>query len=272
MKAPYDREAVDVARIEMETTGSSRQREHYEAIHEQYEEHAYDDASMEYRRRFIFSHLFDGLDLNGKRVADLACGSGHNSLVLLDWFPHAEVTGFDISPKACEAYRRIVRRSAVLADLTRPNDPDPAFDAAMIIGGLHHCIVDLPQTLANIAAMLKPEGWLLMIEPNRQCFLQAARAIWYRMDRYFDSGTERALSHDDIARLARPWFVAKDVRYFGGPAYFLILQSLVLRMHPSAKRAFAKPLLAAEDIYARLPGRFWFPAFMARWQRCPTTY
>jgi SAM-dependent methyltransferase len=251
------------------TVSSSRQRDHYEAIHDAYERHYYDGASMEYRHRFIFSYLFDGLDLNGKRVADLACGSGHNSVALLERFPRADVTGFDISPKACEAYRRLVRHSAVPTDLTKPNDLLPAFDAAMVIGGLHHCTTDLPRTVANIAAMLKPGGLLMMLEPNRQCFLQAARSIWYRMDKYFDASTEDALSHDDLARLARPWFAPKDVRYFGGPAYFLVLQSLVFRLHPSAKRVFARPLLAAEAVYARLPGRFWYPAFMARWQRCP---
>jgi hypothetical protein len=58
---------------------STRQKQHYEAIHTNYEDHYYDAQSMAYRERFYYDPLFEGLDLNGCRVADLASGSGHNS-------------------------------------------------------------------------------------------------------------------------------------------------------------------------------------------------
>ena len=56
------------------------EKDHYERIHSDYARHYYDQTSMAYRRRFIYDHLLAGLDLNGKRVADLACG---NLVVLL---------------------------------------------------------------------------------------------------------------------------------------------------------------------------------------------
>src|SRR6476660_5880416 len=89
---------------------STRQKRHYEAIHTNYEDHYYDAQSMAYRERFYYDPLFEGLDLNGCTVADLASGSGHSSVALLKRFPKAVVTGFDISSSACEAYRRNVGR------------------------------------------------------------------------------------------------------------------------------------------------------------------
>jgi len=108
---------------------STRQKQHYEAIHTNYEDHYYDAQSMAYRERFYYDPLFEGLDLNGCRVADLASGSGHNSVALLKRFPKAVVTGFDISSSACKAYRHNVGRPGIEADLTKPLDHPDKFDA-----------------------------------------------------------------------------------------------------------------------------------------------
>ncbi len=248
--------------------GSDRQREHYDAIHDAYEEHYYDAESMEYRRRFLFSTAFDGCNLNGKRVADLASGSGHNSLLLLNRFPQAEVVGFDISPRARAAYEQVVGRPAFELDLTKPMPAGETFDAAIIVGGLHHCIVDLPQTFANLGGMIKPGGTLfILLEPNRDFFLQFVRTLWYRNDRLFEADTEEALRHDAIAATAHQWFEPEKVLYFGGPAFFLVLNSLVLRISPRVKKRIARPLMAIEQAYMKLPGRLLFPVFMARWTR-----
>src|SRR5215470_10172004 len=176
---------------------STRQKDLYEAIHDVYEAHYYDDAAMAYRKRFYYQPLFDDLKLDGKSVADLACGSGHNSLILRQRFPSVELTGFDISSHACRDYRRLVGRPAFECDLTKPMDVTPAFDAAMIFGGLHHCVSDLATTLQNVARMLKPGGVFLMLEPNKRCYLELLRRLWYALDRrYFDAQSEAALDHE----------------------------------------------------------------------------
>lgn len=246
---------------------SARQQAHYQAIHDDYEQHYYDGPSMAFRRRFVYDLMFEGQDFNGRQVADLACGSGHNSLAILEHFPRAEVTGFDVSPRACEAYRRIVGRDAVLMDLTAGSPSGRPVDVAIIFGGLHHCTSDLDGTFRTIAALLRPGGLLLMCEPNRECYLEGFRRLWYRLDRYFEPTTEHALSHGDILRQAGDHFAALDCRYLGGPAYFLILNSLVLRVPLGLKSALSRPLFAVEQAYNRLPGRFWFPYFVARWRR-----
>jgi len=245
---------------------SLRQAEHYARIHEDYAAHYYDAQSIAYRERFVLDPLFRGLDLNDRVVADLACGSGLNSLALLQRFPRARPIGFDLSEKACQDYRRIVGTQAYRVDLTAGQPLGIQADVAMVFGGLHHCVSNLPGTFATIAGLLKPGGLLLMYEPNARFLLEGLRRFWYRHDRYFDAPTEHALDHGEILRLAGPRFVGLDCAYGGGPAYFLIFNSLVLRVPLGLKRHIARPLFWVDALYERLPGARAFPVFVARWR------
>lgn len=243
------------------------QAAHYDRILSDYDRHYYDVHSTRYRERFILEPLLEGIDLRGQRVADLASGSGHTSAYLLARFPGIEVTGFDVSAEACAGYRRRVGRPSHQFDLTKPQAAPGEFDACIIMGGLHHCVADLETTFANIARMLRPGGRLLMFEPNSQYVLQIARDVWYRFDRYFDEKNERALAHDGILRQARGAFTAERVRYFGGPAFFLVYNSLLFRLPAGVKSATSGLLLGAEALHNRLPGRWLHSSFTAQWRR-----
>jgi SAM-dependent methyltransferase len=246
---------------------SDRQAGHYDRILPDYDRHYYDRRSTEYRERFIIDPLVAGLDLRGKRVADLACGSGETSLSLRRRFPGVALTGFDISPEAARKYEARVERPCHPLDLTKPHQTDEIFDAAIIMGGLHHCITDLATTLGNIAGMLKPGAPFLLFEPNREYFLQFARDIWYRADHYFDAATEDGLAHGALLNSANGAFHPEQVRYFGGPAFFLVYNSLVFRMPHRVKRVVAPPLMALEAGFNQLPGKRLFSSFTARWRR-----
>lgn len=250
--------------------GSARQKELYEQIHDEYLDHYYDDDSMAYRRRFYYDPAFQGLDLNGRRVADLASGSGFNSLELLSRFPKAQMMGFDISAKACTDYRKLVGAPAEELDLTKPlAKPELAgqFDAVMIWGGLHHCVIDLPATLRTVAAMLKPGGTFIMLEPNAGFVLNAARKIWYKFDRYFDASTEAPLYHDAVHEMAGDLFEVEYVKFMGGPGYFLVAQSMIFRLPKSFKRAISGTLTVADGLYNKLGWSPLYPYFVARWTR-----
>jgi SAM-dependent methyltransferase len=253
----------------MTTSASERQKAHYESIHDDYESHYFDEPSMAFRERFIYDVLFDGFDFNGQTVADLACASGYNSVALKERFPEAETIGFDISARAVESYQRIVGGDSHELDLTKgelPEGVEPV-DAAMVIGGLHHCVVDLPGTFRTLAKLVKPGGVLMMYEPNAAYLLEKARKVWYRFDRYFDAETEEALDHDRIADMASADFSPIDCHYMGGPAYFLIYNSLIVRMPKEAKARIQDPVFKAEQAYNHLPGKRWYPYFIARWRR-----
>jgi SAM-dependent methyltransferase len=242
------------------------QRDHYERILTAYDAHYYDAWSMRYRDEFIYRPMWGDLDLDGKIVADLACGSGFNSKSLVERFPRAKAVGFDVSPSACMEYRRITGFAAREADLTKPVAAGAEFDAAMIIGGLHHCVADIPQTLRNVAAMVRPGGIFMMLEPSSVFFLEILRNLWYRWDPNFDAANEHALCHDDLLAEAKE-FALRDVRYFGGPAYFGVLNSMILRIPLKAKPYTGPPLMIAERLWNRLPGKAMHNVFLARWRR-----
>lgn len=243
------------------------QSAHYNAIHDAYEAHYYDPSSMAYRHRFLYQPLLEGLQLEQASVADLACGSGHNSLALRGYFPNVQTTGYDISDAACRDYRTNTGAAAHLVDLTRPFTPAEAHDAAIVIGGLHHCVIDLKTTFENIARMIRPGGHMMMMEPSDDSFLSGVRRFWYKADHWFESDTEHALKHDELLATAAPYFVVDKIHYVGGPAFYLILNSLILRVPLGAKPTLSSVLFPVENLYNRLPGRAPFAAFLARWRR-----
>jgi SAM-dependent methyltransferase len=247
---------------------ATSQKQHIESIIREYEVHAIDTWSQKYRDEFVLGPLWRGLSFSGMRVADLACGSGYNSEALLKCFPTAEPFGFDIAPSACEAYHARTGFPARECDLTAPMEATAEFDAAIVIGGLHHCVANLGQALRNIASLLKPGGIFMMMEPNRGYFLETARNFWYRHDRLFDAKNEHALAHDEILALASDAFALKDVKYFGGPAFFGVYNSLVLRIPMKMKPIISPPLMIAERGWNAMPGTRMHNAFLARWIRC----
>ena len=106
-----------------------------------------------------------------------------------------------------------------------------------------------------------------MVEPNSEFLLESVRKLWYRADKYFQAETESALAHDQILRRGATRFRLDSLRFFGGPAYFLLLSSLLFRLPIGLKPILQKPLFALETLFNHLPGRAPFPAFMARWRR-----
>lgn len=250
---------------------SERQKAHYEALHDSYAAHYYDRWSSAYRDEFIYGPMWQGVDLNGRQVADFASGAGHNSVALRQRFPGAQVVGFDIAETACRDYAATLGAPARQIDLTRPVHAAAAeFDAGMIVGGLHHCVSDLTAALRNIAILLKPGASFFLVEPNNRHFLERIRRTWYRHDSNFDHLTEQALDHDEVSSQASRWFDVEKVAYFGGPAYFLILNSLILRVPPAMKSIMTPPLTMAERAWGRLPGKAPHAAFVARWRRRET--
>lgn len=248
---------------------SARQKLHYEQIHEEYEAHYYDPQSLLYRERFILAPLLNGIDLNDCEVLDVASGSGHNTLLLQRRFPRMRATGVDISESACRAYERTTGWPAIQGDFTRPVSMDRQFDAVVAIGGFHHLVADLPQAITNLTALVRSGGVVLMMEPSADGVLEGLRRYWYQRDGYFDAPTEHSLSHDALLALAGGGFSSDVVRYIGGPAYFAVLNSLVLRVPLSVKPWLTLVTFPLEAAVNTLNLRTLAPAFIARWRRLP---
>ena len=245
----------------------NKQKDHYETIHDDYSYHYYDEESLAYRKKFILEPLFKGIDLDNTIIADLAAGIGTTSSIMGGYFSNAQFSGFDISSKACKEYTKKLGFPSYEVDLTKKYNADVKFDAAIVIGGLHHCISDLEMTINNIGNLIKKDGHFLMMEPNADYILEPIRKFWYKKDKYFESDTERALQHDEILKIGKNHFKLLDVQYCGGIAYFLIFNSLVFRLPKSFKKIFKSILFRQESLYNKLPGKLPFAYFLAKWQK-----
>jgi hypothetical protein len=96
------------------------------------------------------------------------------SAALRSYFPSIHTIGYDISEEVCRDYRANTGAVAYLVDLTKLYSPDQSHDAALVIGGLHHCVMDLSTTLKNVASMVRPGGHFMMMEPSDNSFLSGA--------------------------------------------------------------------------------------------------
>ena len=143
------------------------------------------------------------------------------------------------SQPACDDYKRIVKADAFVWDITEERINNIKYDYVIVFGGLHHCINDLNSTFKNIFNMLNDNGKLIMVEPNKKFIFDFVRIIWYKIDNYFESNTEDSLNHFKLLNIQKDKFKLDTIKYFGGPSYFLIYNSLIFRLP-----IFLKPLIS----------------------------
>jgi len=246
---------------------TSRQKEIFETIHGDYYASTGDRYARAYKERYVFSNVQQYLG-DARTVMELACGQGEASGWLKARDPRIAVSGCDISEAAAADYRASHGRPCLVADLTKPLNHHEKYDAVIVMGGIHHLVENLDAAFDNISNLLAPGGRLIMAEPNADYFLNPIRRLWYRIDKSnFDSATEEALSHEGLLQSHGTNFRRVGVKYFGGPAYFLLTLNIFLRIPNKTKRFTAPILMGAERLFDTLPGRLPFASFVACWER-----
>ncbi len=112
------------------------------------------------------SRVLEGLDLTGKHVLDIGCGSGAITLSLAVDHGAAQVVGIDVEAPVCEAARaRIVSAGAqdrVKIRQVEPGPfafPDQAFDIVFSKDSIIH-IPDKDFLAREVFRVLRPGGWL----------------------------------------------------------------------------------------------------------------
>ncbi|MCS7010251.1 MAG: class I SAM-dependent methyltransferase [Anaerolineales bacterium] len=112
----------------------------------------------------LFRYL--GLDVKGKDVLEVGCGSGYGAFLLHRLGPRSYL-GIDLMPEQIELarqkypdYRFEVRDATNLSHLA-----DASFDVVVIFGVLHH-ILDWRSALNEISRLLRPGGRLFLEEPR----------------------------------------------------------------------------------------------------------
>lgn len=106
--------------------------------------------------------------LSGRRLLDVGCGNGAQTLRVLDRFD--EVVGLDVVATHLQVLERNLPPGAqcrtVLYDGGSMPFPDASFDAVLSIETLEH-VDDESQTLREIHRVLEPGGLLVLSVPNK---------------------------------------------------------------------------------------------------------
>jgi len=267
MAGPYAESLAETAAFEETRFDASEllQRRHYDKIAEEYEAHYGDSCSREYRRRFLYEPMFIGLNLEGRKVLDAMCGSGHTTEYLLSC--GAEVTGLDISPEEINRFRsRCADARGICRSLLDSKLDSESFDCVAVVGGLHHLHPHLDTAIREIHRVLKPGGYFCFMEPHARSIPNLVRRFWYRFDNLF-SENEAAI---DIAYLKREFseqFTFTHTKYSGNVAFLFVLNSLIFRLPLKAKRIYSPPLMTCEAAIGVLQSRLTACFAVAQWRK-----
>lgn len=257
----------------MNDSPSNNQQLHFNTLHTEYVSEYDDEHSKFYKRKLIYDNVASILASTQKKdltLLEVACGSGSNLQELkMMCSPNLSVVGVDISDEAIlEFETRHGSGSAFRVDFTKADMriPGSPFDVVLILGGVHHMVNDLDNVFKNVFSNLVEDGLVIFVEPNK-LFLNRLRRLWYRRSRYFESDSEEAIHHDSIALDFQNMFTVEGVKYFGGPGFFIVLQSLILHIPRWAKRTLCRPLTSVDVVVSKiLPARL-LPAFIAVWRK-----
>jgi SAM-dependent methyltransferase len=241
------------------------QQDQYDQIAAEYEAHYSDACSLDYRRRFIYGPMFEGLNLAGMKVLDAMCGAGQTTQQLL--LNNAEVTGLDISDAVIDSYNaRWQDCSAVCRSLLDSGLPSESYDCVAIVGGLHHIQPHVSRAIKEIYRLLKPGGYFCFMEPHSGSFPDIVRRFWYKHDRFF-SDNEAAIDIHALEQEFAPHFAFKRVKYLGNLAFLLVLNSLIFRIPLRAKPLYSPVLLRLESVIHKLQGKRSSCFVVGQWQK-----
>jgi len=253
------------SRKEAETDSERLQRAHFDDIAARYEAHYDDPTSAEYRRRFINTPMFAGLELEGTRILEALCGSGQTTPYLLA--RGARITGLDISQRAIASFRqRFPECQGLVASMLDSGIADASFDCVCVEAGLHHLHPHVEDCIDEIHRVLKPGGYFCFAEPHAGSLFDAVRKLWYRRDPLF-ADNEAAIDLGRLQAAQHNRFEFLGEQYLGNVAYILVLQTMPLRLPLWPKKYYAPPLFAMESALGRMQGRRSSTMVACQWRK-----
>lgn len=130
----------------------------FDSMEERYKKHS--GGSTQQPDRPVFSKFIDYSSLQGKRVLDIAVGTGFSTVAFAE--ARAEVTGIDLTEFAVEATKKNLQLRGLSGtikqmDAQKLDFPDNSFDFVCA----HGCLMHMPNTdqaVAEIYRVLKPGG------------------------------------------------------------------------------------------------------------------
>jgi 2-polyprenyl-3-methyl-5-hydroxy-6-metoxy-1,4-benzoquinol methylase len=208
--------------------------------------------SMEYRLRVPGG-------LRGKKVLDVGCGDGTNSILLARL--GADVTGIDISPKLIEIARSRAQINQVAetcrfvcSPLETADLPANSFDIVWGDAILHHLIPELPALLERMTSFAKPGALMIFAEPVN--FNRTLRRIRFMVPVVTDqTPDERPLEFGEID-IIRRYIPDLQIRQFQllGRLDRFILPQFNYEKASWPRRAIANCISVADWLALSIPG------------------
>jgi len=137
----------------------------------------------------------------------------------------------------------------------------------IIQAGLHHLHPRLNDAIDEIFRVLKPGGYFCFSEPHAGSLYDVVRKLWYKVDREIFAENEASVDLVDMKNSNRHRFDFEVEDYVGNIAYFLVLQSMVLRIPVAWKKYYAPALFTMESGFNRILGRRLTPLVSCRWRK-----
>lgn len=113
------------------------------------------------------ARTLEGIDLRGKRVLDIGCGSGGITALLAYGYGASEVVGIDVEKPVCAAAKALAKRKGVAERVrikkVKPGPlpfPDGAFDVVFSKDSIVH-IADKESLAREVCRVLRPGGWFV---------------------------------------------------------------------------------------------------------------
>ncbi len=227
----------------------------------------YRSARAVFAREFIFRVLGD---LRGKRVLDVGCGDGQQSVLMA--LLGARVVGIDLSAGALEVARRRAELNGVggaidfhCAPIETADPGDAGFDVVYCDAILHHLLDDLDAVMAKLVRWVAPGGRFVCVEP-----LSLSPALrWLRarvpVDAPHTPG-ERPLEDRDLAVLRRhlPDLALRRFRLLGRIDRF-VMPGHDYEHAPVAQRAAIWALTQLDAALLRVPALQRFGSVAVMW-------
>ena len=187
--------------------------------------------------------VLDRLPLDGdERVLDAGCGSGRVTERLAERLPRGRVVALDGSPAMVDAARDRLARFGdrieyVVADLGAPLPIDEPVDAVLSTATFHW-VPDHDALFANLAAVIRPGGWLVAQCGGVGNIESIQRVLATVGDGWLGAGPLRDGRWTRRARLDAAgfvdlecWLTDEPTRFESGEPFETYLRTVVLGAH-----------------------------------------